>query len=215
MKICTKCLVSQQPNEFGAASNGRDGLRYECNQCRKFYRVANKDQIALDSAAYYAANTGKIKAASAARRVLHPDKIRASSIAYCAANAETIKVRRDARNAANPERKKAIAARSAKVNAGSVNARHAKRRARKIQATPVWANMDAIKFFYVVAARCTKATGESYHVDHVIPLQGKSVCGLHIHSNLQILTALDNMRKGVNSWFRGKADGQSRKFSPA
>ncbi len=41
-----------------------------------------------------------------------------------------------------------------------------------------------------------KLTGEKYHVDHVIPLQGKNVSGLHIPANLQILTATANMKKG-------------------
>ncbi len=48
---------------------------------------------------------------------------------------------------------------------------------------------------YREARRVTKLTGTWHHVDHIIPLNGKDVCGLHVPWNLQILTAVDNMFK--------------------
>jgi len=57
------------------------------------------------------------------------------------------------------------------------------------QATPVWADKNKIKEIY---KNCPKG----YHVDHIAPLQGESVCGLHIETNLQYLTAFDNCSKG-------------------
>ena len=65
---------------------------------------------------------------------------------------------------------------------------NAQRRAAKLKATPKWANLEAIRAIY---AKCPKG----YHVDHVIPLKGINVCGLHIAENLQILPASDNLRK--------------------
>lgn len=67
-------------------------------------------------------------------------------------------------------------------------ARNAKRRATKINATPSWANLSLIKRIYENA--------EGMHVDHIIPLQGELVCGLHVENNLQYLTPEENSRKG-------------------
>ena len=64
----------------------------------------------------------------------------------------------------------------------------AKRRAMKLRATPTWANLDDINKIYM---SCPKG----FHVDHIIPLQHKSVCGLHIPENLRIVSASYNLRK--------------------
>lgn len=71
----------------------------------------------------------------------------------------------------------------------------AKRRAAKLRATPSWANAAAIKTIYEEAKRLSILTGIPHHVDHIIPLQGSLVCGLHVENNLQILTASENSRK--------------------
>jgi len=57
------------------------------------------------------------------------------------------------------------------------------------QRTPIWANFKAIEFFYEC---CPKGC----HVDHIIPLRGKNISGLHIETNLQWLPAIENMKKG-------------------
>jgi len=65
----------------------------------------------------------------------------------------------------------------------------AKRKANKLKATPIWCNMEQIEKFY-------KNCPDGYEVDHIIPLKGKNVCGLHIIENLQYLSKSDNSRKG-------------------
>ena len=68
--------------------------------------------------------------------------------------------------------------------------------ARKLKAMPPWADKEKIEAVYAEARRLTLATGIPHHVDHIYPLRGKNVSGLHIHTNLQVLTAFDNQSKG-------------------
>ncbi len=61
-------------------------------------------------------------------------------------------------------------------------------RARKLQQLPVWADLEEIKAFYL---NCP----EGCHVDHIVPLKGKLVSGLHVRENLQYLPARENLSK--------------------
>ena len=65
------------------------------------------------------------------------------------------------------------------------------------KATPTWANLDTIKQFYIEAQRLTKETGIPHEVDHIIPIKGKLVSGLHVPANLQILTEKQNQIKNA------------------
>lgn len=62
-------------------------------------------------------------------------------------------------------------------------------------ATPPWADKSAILNVYEEAERLTEQTGVVHHVDHVIPLKGDLVCGLHVHNNLQPLPWVENIKK--------------------
>lgn len=77
-----------------------------------------------------------------------------------------------------------------RANQGKNAAYAAKHRAKRLNAIPTWANLAAIEQLYMEAA----ASG--MHVDHVYPLQGKTVCGLHVANNLRLLTPLENLKKG-------------------
>lgn len=69
------------------------------------------------------------------------------------------------------------------------------REKRCVLATPTWADRELIKELYALAQKLTEQTGIPHEVDHVIPLQGKNVSGLHVETNLQVITAKDNRRK--------------------
>ena len=85
-----------------------------------------------------------------------------------------------------------------KNNPGKVQAYTIKRRASKMHRTPVWLTADDLWMMeqaYELAALRTKLFGFSWHVDHVIPLQGGLVSGLHVPTNLQVIPWRDNVAK--------------------
>ena len=85
-----------------------------------------------------------------------------------------------------------------KNNLGLVLADCAKRRAAKLKRTPKWLTpFDKLKIecLYQLAAMRNRESGQKWHVDHIIPLQGAFVSGLHVPDNLRVILAIDNMRK--------------------
>jgi hypothetical protein len=85
-----------------------------------------------------------------------------------------------------------------KENSGKVRADTVKRRAAKINRTPKWVTSEEhwlIEQAYELAQLRTKVFGFSWHVDHIIPLQGKHVSGLHVPTNLQVIPWRDNVSK--------------------
>jgi polyferredoxin len=84
-------------------------------------------------------------------------------------------------------------------NKGLVNASTYKRRTAKIYRTPKWLIEDdfwVMKEAYELAALRTKLFGFGWHVDHIVPLQGEIVSGLHVPNNLQVIPARENESKG-------------------
>lgn len=74
----------------------------------------------------------------------------------------------------------------------------AKHRASKLQRTPAWlTDFDKLKIkcLYSIAAMLTRENKEPWHVDHVIPLQGDLVSGLHVPSNMRVLRGSENISK--------------------
>ncbi len=114
---------------------------------------------------------------------------------YSALNATTEVQRARTWNAQNPEAKATHQAAWRTKNRDRVAALTAKRKAAKLNATPPWADQAKINAVYEEAA-ALRALGLDVHVDHVVPLQGREVSGLHVHTNLQLLLADDNQRKG-------------------
>lgn len=80
-------------------------------------------------------------------------------------------------------------------NSEKHNEKESRRRARHRLARPAWYDAEAARQVYALAKALTTKTGVAHHVDHIVPLRGKTVSGLHWHGNLQILRAEDNVRK--------------------
>lgn len=97
-------------------------------------------------------------------------------------------------SAKHPDRRRLARSNWKIRNPGLVNSHTAARRAAKIKRTPLWANAEAIAFFY----ECCPA---GHHVDHILPLSGKTVSGLHVENNLQWLPGVVNIRKGARVSF--------------
>lgn len=171
------------------------GPRYEAQQKgEKHYMVdkpCKRGHIALRVTA-----TGTC---TECRRVLekirydaNPQKARQHTRNHYAKYGEKVRQKRREHYAANIETARAESIPRSrewrKNNPGHRNALKAAYKQAKINRTPAWANPAAIVEFY-------KACPEGYHVDHIIPLRGKQVSGLHVENNLQYLPATENLRK--------------------
>lgn len=74
------------------------------------------------------------------------------------------------------------------------------RYARKMRAVPKWINEFFISEAYDLAKLRTAILGFEWNVDHIVPLQSKIVCGLHVENNLQVIPANQNIVKGNRYW---------------
>ena len=126
-------------------------------------------------------------------------------------NKQLTKDRARARDLANPEQAAARKAKWREENREQHNAINrewnannkpvkaaleSKRRAMQLQRTPSW-DPDAhlIIAKYQLATMLSQASGVPHHVDHIIPLQGHKVSGLHVFSNLRVIPGTDNVKK--------------------
>lgn len=148
------------------------------------YRVANKARIAAAKAAHVAANPEADKARKDRYRTRHRQKLRASGVEY---------------NRVNAEARAAYLRQYQKANLDKVRYWAMSRHAAKLQRTPAWLSDDdhwMLEQAYELAVLREKATGVPHQVDHIIPLRGKSVSGLHVPWNVQVIPAVENKRKG-------------------
>lgn len=165
-----------------------------CIECR---READRRRYALDpkkiierKRAQYFANAEEKRRKRREKYAQNPDKERAvartRSAEWRAANPDKVKQQAPLKRA------------YAKANPEKAVANLAKRRAAKLQRTPNWLSADdlwMIEQAYELASLRAKLTKVAWHVDHVIPLQGELVSGLHVPTNLQVIPWFDNLSK--------------------
>jgi hypothetical protein len=172
----------------------RDTSTGSCFSCRrendiKRYKLNTKSVIEKKKK-YYSINSDKIKQKRRSKYAENPEKERVIAIArsaqWRANNPDKVKAQRPLKNAykkANPHKSASLLA---------------KRRAAQLQRTPKWLTDDdfwMMEQAYEIAAIRSNSTGISWHVDHIYPLQGRTVSGLHVPLNLRVIPWYDNLSK--------------------
>ena len=200
MKICRVCKEAKDLAEFSMAKCYKDGLNSRCRACTaidsKEYRKNNKASCMARKNAWVKENKARVKANGAALYQKTKAIVNARTKAHYEKNKESILARGKERYKANPAPQKARIKAWSTANRHKCVANTAKYKASKMQATPAWANDGYINLFYMGARIEAARTGRKVHVDHIIPLQGESVCGLHCEDNLQLMLANANQSKG-------------------
>lgn len=192
-KVCTKCAVEKPATteHFSPHARCRFGVLSACKPCMAAYSRGYYDQHRGECIARSRATTG-------ARRLANPEIDRAYSreqkrrelqdpIRYQAHLEYGRQWRAD-----NPGR----VAQFKHMAPAARCARQAARAAAKLRATPPWSETQQIAAVYELASRMTESTGIEHQVDHIVPLRGKLVSGLHVLANLRVITADANRAKG-------------------
>jgi hypothetical protein len=148
------------------------------------YRAANPEKRAENSRRWKQNNPERVRMLERVRRQSNPELGRRNARAHYYRHRERELIRQKIWRMANK---------------GVVNAFTAKRKADLLQRTPFWLSTDDLWLLqeaYLLAQQRTALTGFVWHVDHVIPLRGKKVSGLHVPTNIRVIPGLDNLRKG-------------------
>lgn len=187
MKKCSACGTEKSLSEFAKNRIKKDGHCAACKTCRnarkKNHYYKNRESEIAAARAWNLANPEAVKVSKKASYDRHKERLLAES-------REKYLQRRDEITAQNTKWRKANPAKCAVIKA--------RRRAAKLQRTPPWltdAQKAEISALYAYAAEMREAIGEEMHVDHIVPLQGADVCGLHVPWNLQVLRGADNNEK--------------------
>ena len=154
----------------------------------RLYRLKNKKKITTYNKKYYLENKEHCLMVIKQWRLKNKERIKETNRLYNLNNKSKVKEMARLYLLNNREKRKETVRLTRLNNPHTQKAITAKRRALKLKATPKFANLKKIREIY---KNCPKG----YHVDHIVPLQGKEVCGLHVEYNLQYLTKSENLSK--------------------
>lgn len=195
MKNCSRlktnsCASKNNPQPFSSfckQSKEKDQLSYQCKSCIRSDRYSNP-RIKKSEKDYYSKN-----------RISKLYKQKESRVN----NIELFLKRESASRDKNRESRVASNYKYRKSNRGIVNSHTANYKAKRLRATPTWLTVNhkkEIRTFYNLAKELEWLSDGTLEVDHIIPLQGKNVSGLHVPWNLQIIPKSINSRKRNNLW---------------
>ena len=179
MLTCTKCRQEKGEIFFSNCTRRKTGKTAWCKAC-----------VNENSKARYVANIEKERQRSRDRTKSFPEKRAETRKRWADKNPEYW----ENYYQENRERMLELGKANAKNNASAYNVRMSAYRAAKVSATPSWANFDDMRMWYEVAEVLSRS-GVKFEVDHIVPIKGELVCGLHTHDNMQILTKAENVRK--------------------
>lgn len=176
-KTCFKCHELKPLSDFYKHKMMADGHLNKCKQCAR-----------TDVTKHREANIERIREYDRSRGML-PHRVAArEEYAKTEAAKQSAKKSSKKYGKANKDKRKVI-------KLVCQRARYAGKRKR----TPSWLTADdkrLIKAKYSEAHWMTVRTGFKHHVDHIVPLLGKDVCGLHVPWNLRVIPARENIKKG-------------------